>query len=1749
MITTYSRELRRWAKAGMLAAVMCIAAMPSAASLLMDQIGNAPGFVIEDFATSQYFEPLNTNFDIVGADDFVLSTRSELQQVDVVMMGWNGFNNFTNVQWYQLNVYSSPAAASNNLTGNILSKKYLPGEVTVTTPYKTGIGYTNALIEFPMPAGTLLNAGTYWIGVIARMDFSPAGQLAVAKGTFAGFPANTNAIQANPNQGFGFGRCWTISPPANLAYRIHGSTNLSARFLAHGLPTITLPRGPTGGGLNPMAIAYHPGVGKYYGGTGGNTGYPGYVWGPTGALQQSYAPIGVDIRGVNYNPYRPFSNRVEVVTYNAVGGGTPAAVVAMGLTNGGFYGGINTNVLSIMSGAAGGQTMPAYDFTRNRYYSRSGGSVVNVIDGNNGSLLSTITLNFAAAGIGAVQGEFIGFDPDFDWLVVADSLLDRAYVFNMAGAFVGVSQISNFNPSQGSFNAGYANGQLFVFNTNINAYVGFRIMAAYCPAQGGGAEYISKVTVGSITNSSGSGLYQNFTALSTDMARGSSHPIQVVNGSPYATDVAGLWVDWNQDGDFDDTGETIPTSWSNSGPYNAVITVPVGAALGATTMRVRLYDYYYDPISPQPCGNTIYGEVEDYSIVVQAHLPLECPPGAIDEGEGCVSPLADLNGGCNVTPAVFSPIVPGQTVCGTAFTTNGSTRDTDWYQFTLAEPRRVTWTATAELPLTIILADGTPSGSGQCPPVAIVSATALPFETTNVSASLAAGTYWAFAAPSVFDGYPCNSGANRYVATLLAVPVACEASATIKDEYISRVRVGTIDNSSEWTNYADYTALSTEMRIGSNYAITVTLGTSYSSDTGGLWVDWNQDGDFDEPGETITTNWLGTGPYTASITPPVGALLGSTRMRVRLQYAQPPQPCGQSSYGEVEDYTIVVKAFPAVICPPGAIDEGEPCGQDFNGGCNSTPPLFAHIACGDTVCGTAWADGSVRDTDWYEFTLTQSEAVTWTVTADFPVQIALGKGCSTTLALSKATPGMSATVEQCLEPGTYWAWVGTQDFDGYPCGSGANNYVGTLTCKPCVPQPAGAVDEGEPCGEDTNGGCNSVPAVFTPLDVGETVYGLAWATNGTRDTDWYRFTLTRASKVTWTAQAEFPLLIFLMDGTPSGSGQCPQSLYTYASGAPYETVTVSANFGPGTYLAWAGPSVFDGYPCDSGSNRYVGTLTAETADCPKWRQSPDCQHGMDLESVSQWNPQHSFEPLNILYRVADDWLCDGRPITGVRWWGSYIDNPQNTPPLGGRPDGFVLRWWTDIPTNKSVAGYSMPGVEITNAVGWLQEYGQPIVTESLLCTSDLSFVQQGMVEYEYEYSMPLPQPWIEKEGNVYWLSIEAFYNVQRQPPAFWWGWKTTTPAWNWNDAAVLMDPTAGMWIKMTYPPAMPPWSRYSITNHPYKGQSMNMAFELLTDVCPSRCKKWSQLPDMRLGTDMWSWRHQFPVQGWKYQLRADDFISDGRPISDIHWWGSYSNWWSWMPGSDTNPVLPPQALPLKPLGFDLSWHSGQPSCVPDGVLTNLFVPIEKCHEVFYGSVLQSWVNPGAPYYEHEYQYYVDLLDPEVSGRPWLELKGTHYWVNVQAVFTNAFIPTEQPEMHGGWGWKTTPNPQLCPSVVSNATVDGGGWTVDIRPPPVLPGPFDLAFELTTTDIPATNSTWYQGMRFANAVTDHPATSAWLTSTGYCGCGKQVLQESTNLLQAAGGWRDVQTNVVPRYQNTWIVSPVKTQGLYRIKAAP
>ncbi|HHE37029.1 MAG TPA: hypothetical protein ENL20_00440, partial [Candidatus Cloacimonetes bacterium] len=147
----------------------------------------------------------------------------------------------------------------------------------------------------------------------------------------------------------------------------------------------------------------------------------------------------------------------------------------------------------------------------------------------------------------------------------------------------------------------------------------------------------------------------------------------------------------------------------------------------------------------------------------------------------------------------------------------------------------------------------------------------------------------------------------------------CSASGGC-DEYISRIQVGDIDNSSTTCNgYSDYTSISTDMTIGTGYSFILTIGNPYTSDQGGLWIDWNQDEDFEDAGETITTSWSGTGPYSTTITPPEGALTGQTRMRARLTWNTTPTACGTHTYGEVEDYTVnVVSSGPEWVTIDGS---------------------------------------------------------------------------------------------------------------------------------------------------------------------------------------------------------------------------------------------------------------------------------------------------------------------------------------------------------------------------------------------------------------------------------------------------------------------------------------------------------------------------------------------------------------------------------------------------------------------------------------------------------------------------------------------------------------------------------------------------------------------------------------------------------------------------------------------------------------
>jgi len=139
-----------------------------------------------------------------------------------------------------------------------------------------------------------------------------------------------------------------------------------------------------------------------------------------------------------------------------------------------------------------------------------------------------------------------------------------------------------------------------------------------------------------------------------------------------------------------------------------------------------------------------------------------------------------------------------------------------------------------------------------------------------------------------------------------------------------------------------------------------------------------------------------------------------------------------------------------IECSPTWTTEGEACDGDNNGGCNSAPPVFEDINCGDTICGTAWADNGVRDTDWYQFRLASQMTIKVTGAADFPFMLGFvdTADCALTAAVDPVATGPECEVisaSRVAGPGTYWVFAAPNT--GYRVFCGQNSqYWFTLEC-------------------------------------------------------------------------------------------------------------------------------------------------------------------------------------------------------------------------------------------------------------------------------------------------------------------------------------------------------------------------------------------------------------------------------------------------------------------------------------------------------------------------------------------------------------------------------------------------------------------------------------------------------------------------------------------------------------------------------
>ncbi len=104
--------------------------------------------------------------------------------------------------------------------------------------------------------------------------------------------------------------------------------------------------------------------------------------------------------------------------------------------------------------------------------------------------------------------------------------------------------------------------------------------------------------------------YSNFTSESVDLTAGNR-----VNFTINATGNVGygIWIDYNQDNDFNDPGEHVFRSSSSSSTtsFGDRFTIPTTARNGRTTMRIIVRN---GQVPTSPCDTFNRGEIEDYSV-------------------------------------------------------------------------------------------------------------------------------------------------------------------------------------------------------------------------------------------------------------------------------------------------------------------------------------------------------------------------------------------------------------------------------------------------------------------------------------------------------------------------------------------------------------------------------------------------------------------------------------------------------------------------------------------------------------------------------------------------------------------------------------------------------------------------------------------------------------------------------------------------------------------------------------------------------------------------------------------------------------------------------------------------------------------------------------------------------------------------------------------------------------------------------
>jgi GEVED domain/Subtilase family/SprB repeat/Secretion system C-terminal sorting domain len=251
---------------------------------------------------------------------------------------------------------------------------------------------------------------------------------------------------------------------------------------------------------------------------------------------------------------------------------------------------------------------------------------------------------------------------------------------------------------------------------------------------------------------------------------------------------------------------------------------------------------------------------------------------------------------------------------------------------------------------------------------------------TDTSSNTTVQTFTTTGCPQCIEGGYCDNSATDAI-----------------DEWIEEFTIGTYTNNSGNDNgYGNFTAtsnISLDKGVAYNITTVPDWSTNLYDEQTKIWIDLDQNGVFDDPADLVYDQGTATQTNaTGTVTVPLTALDGSTRMRVQMAYIGPGQTtfpgiCNDYTWGETEDYCV-------------EIQESNPCNLTIN-------ETVVDATCNNGTDGSIDLGTVTGGTAPYTYLWTPNGETTTSVTGgagSYSVDITDDLGCTSTFGFSIGAP-------------------------------------------------------------------------------------------------------------------------------------------------------------------------------------------------------------------------------------------------------------------------------------------------------------------------------------------------------------------------------------------------------------------------------------------------------------------------------------------------------------------------------------------------------------------------------------------------------------------------------------------------------------------------------------------------------------------------------------------------------------------------